>query len=74
MALIYSGGADNEDSLRGHLVYVPEASSLLDTSGQERPGVGILRTLISEGQVDHHVALPTKDEDGNRLIETRKIC
>ena len=73
LALIYSGGADNEDSLRGHLVYVPEASSLLDTSGQERPGVGILRTLISEGQVDHHVALPTKDEDGNRLIETRKI-
>ena len=52
---------------------MPEASSLLDTSGQERPGVGILRTLISEGQVDHHVALPTKDEDGNRSIETRKI-
>ena len=50
LALIFSGGADNEDSLRGHLVYVPEASSLLDTSGQERPGVGILRTLISKAR------------------------
>jgi hypothetical protein len=73
LALVYSGGADDEDSLKGQLVYVPEASSLLDASGQERPGVGLLRTLISEGQINHHVALPVTDNNGSRSIETRKI-
>jgi hypothetical protein len=73
LALVYSGGADNEDSLKGRLVYVPEASSLLDASGQERPGVALLRTLISEGQINHHVALPVMDNNGGRSIETRKI-
>jgi hypothetical protein len=73
LALVYSGGADDEDSLKGRLVYVPEASSLLDASGQERPGVGLLRTLISEGQINHHVALPVTDNNGSRSIETRKI-
>src|SRR4029077_18661361 len=73
LALVYNGGVDNEGSLKGRVVYVPEASSLLDASGQERPGVGLLRTLISEGQINHHVALPVVSKNGSRSIETRKI-
>ena len=57
MALIYYG--DDEDSLKHKIVVVAEAAAIAaKSSGEEHPLTVILRTLLSEGRIDHYVAIP----------------
>jgi hypothetical protein len=57
MSLIYYGGGD-ENALKHKVVYVQEASILAEKNGVESPLTIMLRQLISEGCVDHLVAIP----------------
>ena len=57
LSLVYYGGED-EDALRHKIVYVPEAAIIADKNRVESPLTIMLRILISEGRLDHNVALP----------------
>jgi hypothetical protein len=57
MSLVYYGGG-NEDALRHKILYIQEAAMLADRHGVESPLTIMVRALISEGHVDHHVAVP----------------
>jgi hypothetical protein len=57
MSLVYYGGGD-EDALKHKILYIQEAVVLAEKHGIESPLTVMLRALISEGRVDHHVALP----------------
>jgi hypothetical protein len=59
-SLAYYGGAD-EDALRHKVLYLAEAAILADRKASESPLAVMLRTLISEGRLDHNVALPQAD-------------
>jgi hypothetical protein len=57
LSLVYYGGGD-EDALKHKIVYVPEAAIIAEKNGAESPLTVMLRLLISEGRLDHNVALP----------------
>ena len=54
--LAYFGG-DDPDFLAHKVVYIPEASSLLAKDGKEHEMAGMLRTLISENQLNYPVVV-----------------
>jgi hypothetical protein len=60
LSLVYYGGED-EDALKHRIVYVPEAAIMADKNRVESPLTIMLRLLISEGRLDHNVALPQAD-------------
>jgi 5S rRNA maturation endonuclease (ribonuclease M5) len=60
LSLVYYGGGD-EDALKHKIVYVPEAAIIAERNGVESPLTIMLRLLISEGRLDHNVALPQSD-------------
>jgi hypothetical protein len=60
LSLVYYGGGD-EDALKHKIVYVPEAAIIAERNGVESPLAIMLRLLISEGRLDHNVALPQSD-------------
>ncbi len=57
MSLVYYGGAD-EDALKHKVLYAQEAAILAERNGVENPLTIMLRLLISEGCVDHLLAIP----------------
>ena len=57
LSLVYYGGSD-EDALKHKVIYIPEAAALAERNGVESPITFMLRTLISEGRLDHHVTVP----------------
>jgi hypothetical protein len=59
LSLVYYGGGD-EDALKHKVLYLAEAAILADRKASESLAV-VLRTLISEGRLDHSVALPQAD-------------
>ena len=60
LSLVYYGGGD-EDALKHKVLYLAEAAILADRKASESPLAVMLRTLISEGRLDHSVALPQAD-------------
>jgi hypothetical protein len=52
---------DNEDSLKGKVIYVAEAAAIAEKNGVENPVTIILRCLISDGRIDHMVTMTTPD-------------
>jgi hypothetical protein len=60
LSLVYYGGGD-ENALKHSVLYLAEAAILADRKTSESPLVVMLRTLISEGRLDHNVALPQAD-------------
>jgi hypothetical protein len=60
LSLVYYGGGD-EDALKHKVLYLAEAAILADRRASESPLAVMLRTLISEGRLDHSVALPQAD-------------
>jgi hypothetical protein len=61
MSLVYYGGGD-EDALKHKVLYVQEAAILAERAGVESPLTVLLRLLISEGQIDHLIAVPQGGE------------
>ena len=61
MSLVYYGGGD-EDALKHKVLYVQEAAILAEKNGVESPLTVMLRLLISEGQIDHLIAVPQGGE------------
>jgi hypothetical protein len=61
MSLVYYGGGD-EDALKNKALYVQEAAILAEKNGVESPLTVLLRLLISEGQIDHLLAVPNAGE------------
>jgi hypothetical protein len=59
-SLVYYGGGD-EDALKHKALYIPEAAVLARKVGVESPLTVMLRTLISEGRLDHNVTVPQAD-------------
>ena len=57
MSLVYYGGGD-QDALKHRVLYVQEAAILAEKDGVENPLTIMLRLLISEGRIDHHIAVP----------------
>ena len=57
MSLIYFGGG-NKDALKHKVIYVQEAAILAEKNGVENPLTVMLRVLISEGCIDHLLAIP----------------
>ena len=60
LSLVYYGGG-NENALKHKVIYLAEAAILADRKASESPLAVMLRTLISEGRLDHNVALPQAD-------------
>jgi hypothetical protein len=60
MSLVYYGGED-EDAFKHKILYVPEAAIIAEKNKVESPLTIMLRILISEGRLDHNVALPQAD-------------
>jgi hypothetical protein len=60
LSLVYYGGGD-EDALKHKVLYLAEAAFLADGKAPESPLAVMLRTLISEGRLDHNVAVPQAD-------------
>jgi hypothetical protein len=60
LSLVYYGGGD-ENALKHRVLYLAEAAILVDGKTSESPLAVMLRTLISEGRLDHNVALPQAD-------------
>src|SRR5262249_15707835 len=60
MSLIYIGEGDNDiNALKGKIILVMEAAILArKANGDEHPMTGMLRTLLSEGRLDHHITVP----------------
>jgi Bifunctional DNA primase/polymerase, N-terminal len=61
MSLVYYGGGD-DDALKHKVLYVQEAAILAEKNGVENPLTIMLRLLISEGQIDHLIAVPQGGE------------
>jgi hypothetical protein len=61
MSLVYYGGGD-EDALKHKALYVQEAAILAEKNGVESPLTVMLRLLISEGCVDHHITVPQAND------------
>ena len=59
LSLVYYGGGD-EDAVKHKVLYLAEAA-ILARRASESPLAVMLRTLISEGRLDHSVALPQAD-------------
>ena len=57
MSMIYYGDG-NENALAHKVLYIPEAAVLAERNGVEGPLTFMLRTLISEGRLDHLVTVP----------------
>jgi hypothetical protein len=60
LSLVYYGRGD-EDALKGKVLYLAEAAILAEKKGAESPLTVLVRTLISEGRIDHNVAVPQAD-------------
>jgi hypothetical protein len=60
LSLVYYGGED-EDAFKYKILYVPEAAVIAEKNKVESPLTIMLRILISEGRLDHNVALPQPD-------------
>ena len=60
LSLVYYGG-ENEDAFKHKIIYVPEAAVIAEKNKVESPLTIMLRILISEGRLDHNVALPQTD-------------
>jgi hypothetical protein len=71
LSLVYYGGGD-EDALKGKVLYLAEAAILADKKGAENPISLLLRTLISEGRIDHTVAVPRADGSPVTMSVKRK--
>lgn len=56
LSLVYYGGGD-ENALAHKVLFVPEAAVLVDRYGGEDRFAYLLRTLISEGRLDHEVTV-----------------
>jgi hypothetical protein len=56
LSLVYYGDGD-EDAFKHKVIYIPEAAILAERNGVESPLTFMLRTLISEGRLDHHVVM-----------------
>ena len=56
LSLVYYGDGD-EDAFKHKVIYIPEAAVLAERNGVESPLTFMLRTLISEGRLDHHVVM-----------------
>jgi hypothetical protein len=56
LSLAYYGDGD-EDAFKHKVIYIPEAAVLAERNGVESPLTFMLRTLISEGRLDHHVVM-----------------
>ena len=56
LSLVYYGDGD-EDAFKHKMIYIPEAAILAERNGVESPLTFMLRTLISEGRLDHHVVM-----------------
>ena len=56
LSLVYYGDGD-EDAFKHKAIYIPEAAVLAERNGVESSLTFMLRTLISEGRLDHHVVL-----------------
>jgi hypothetical protein len=56
LSLVYYGGED-EDALKHKIIYVAEAAILAERNGVESPLTIMLRLPISEGRIDHQVAV-----------------
>ena len=56
LSLVYYGDGD-EDAFKHKAIYIPEAAVLAERNGVESPLTFMLRTLISEGRLDHHVVM-----------------
>jgi hypothetical protein len=78
MALIYYSGdgeddedsEDNIDVFAHKIVVIAEAAVLAKkANGDEHPMTGMLRILLSEGQLDHYIPLP----QGNGKLKTKHI-
>jgi hypothetical protein len=57
LSLVYYGGGD-ENALKHKILHLAEAAILADRKTSENPLAVMLRTLISEGRLDHNVAVP----------------
>ena len=60
LSLVYYGGED-EDAFKHKIIYVPEAAIIAEKNKVESTLTIMLRILISEGRLDHNVALPQAD-------------
>jgi hypothetical protein len=60
LSLVYYGKED-ENALKYKILYVPEAAIIAEKNKVESPLTIMLRILISEGRLDHNVALPQPD-------------
>jgi hypothetical protein len=56
LSLVYYGDGD-EDAFKHKAIYIPEAAVLAERNGVESSLTFMLRTLISEGRLDHHVVM-----------------
>ena len=56
LSLVYYGDGD-EDAFKHKVIYIPEAAVLAERNGVESPLTFMLRTLISEGRLDHRVVM-----------------
>jgi hypothetical protein len=56
LSLIYMPGGENAYRLK--IIYIPEAAFLAERNGVESLFTYLLRTLMSEGRLDHHVTVP----------------
>ena len=61
LSLVYYGGED-ENALAHKIVYVAEAAILAQRSGVESVLTIMLRSLISEGRIDHLVVVTAPNE------------
>jgi hypothetical protein len=80
MALIYYRGADDDngededdeggvDALAHKIVVIAEAAVLArKANGDEHPMTGMLRILLSEGRLDHHIPIPQGDGKPPRTV------
>ena len=66
LSLVYYGGED-EDALKHKIIYVPEAAVIAEKNHVESPLTVMLRILISEGRLDHNVAVPQADGPAETL-------
>ncbi len=72
LALVYEGEADDVDALKHMFMYVPEAVFLARrANGDEPPAAAMIRSLISEGRIDHRVVVP-QPQGPHKTIHIRR--
>jgi hypothetical protein len=66
LALVYYGEGD-ENALKHKLIYIAEAAILAERNGVENTQTILLRTLISEGRIDHLVTVTAPNAVGTSI-------